>query len=136
MVGRVLVLLYEVLLECLLYSYPPVCILIQGISPSNILAITFTTAAAAEMRERIGVVAGKAAAKELTISTFHSFSLQLCRLHAKKYVLPKLIKRDFFLILLLESNIVRLIQWKFWFVYIISQHEVKLITWYDGGYYY
>ncbi|KAL8520279.1 hypothetical protein ACS0TY_010995 [Phlomoides rotata] len=66
MVGRVLVLLH------------------QDISPSNILAMTFTTTAAAEMRERIGVVAGKAAAKELTISTFHSFSLQLCRLHAEK----------------------------------------------------
>ncbi|KAL7147626.1 hypothetical protein ABFS83_06G119900 [Erythranthe nasuta] len=66
MVGRVLMLLCE------------------GISPSNILAMTFTTAAAAEMRDRIGKVAGKAAAKELTISTFHSFSLQLCRLHAEK----------------------------------------------------
>ncbi|XP_057776790.1 LOW QUALITY PROTEIN: ATP-dependent DNA helicase SRS2-like protein At4g25120 [Salvia miltiorrhiza] len=66
MVGRVLVLLSE------------------GISPSNILAMTFTTAAAAEMRGRIGAIAGKAAAKELTISTFHSFSLQLCRLHAEK----------------------------------------------------
>ncbi|KAH6771248.1 P-loop containing nucleoside triphosphate hydrolases superfamily protein [Perilla frutescens var. hirtella] len=66
MVGRVLVLLSE------------------GINPSNILAMTFTTAAAAEMRERIGAIAGKAVAKELTISTFHSFSLQLCRLHAEK----------------------------------------------------
>lgn len=46
--------------------------------------MTFTTAAAAEMRERIGAIAGKAAAKDLTISTFHSFSLQLCRLHAEK----------------------------------------------------
>ncbi|KAJ8772422.1 hypothetical protein K2173_027599 [Erythroxylum novogranatense] len=66
MVGRVLVLLSE------------------GISPSNILAMTFTTAAASEMRDRIGGVAGKATAKELTISTFHSFSLQLCRSHAEK----------------------------------------------------
>ncbi|CAA3017265.1 ATP-dependent DNA helicase SRS2 At4g25120 [Olea europaea subsp. europaea] len=66
MVGRVLMLLNE------------------GIGPSHILAMTFTTAAAAEMRERIGAVTGKAAAKELTISTFHSFSLQLCRLHAEK----------------------------------------------------
>lgn len=47
--------------------------------------MTFTTAAASEMRERIGRVAGKTAAKELTISTFHSFSLQLCRTHAEKY---------------------------------------------------
>ncbi|GLT55378.1 hypothetical protein SLA2020_285070 [Shorea laevis] len=68
MVGRVFMLLNE------------------GISPSNILAMTFTTAAASEMRDRIGAVAGKAIAKELPISTFHSFSLQLCRSHAEKYV--------------------------------------------------
>ncbi|KAJ0263320.1 ATP-dependent DNA helicase SRS2-like protein [Hirschfeldia incana] len=66
MVGRVLVLLNE------------------GLHPSNILAMTFTTAATAEMRERIGKSAGKKAAKEITISTFHSFSLQLCRMHADK----------------------------------------------------
>ncbi|XAR66087.1 DNA helicase [Bertholletia excelsa] len=66
MVGRILMLLKE------------------GIGPSNILAMTFTTAAASEMRDRIGAVAGKAMAKELTISTFHSFSLQLCRSHAEK----------------------------------------------------
>ncbi|XP_029128591.1 ATP-dependent DNA helicase SRS2-like protein At4g25120 isoform X3 [Cajanus cajan] len=66
MVGRVLMLLNE------------------GISPSNILAMTFTTAAASEMRERIGTIAGKATAKELTISTFHSFSLKLCRSHGEK----------------------------------------------------
>ncbi|XP_043806045.1 ATP-dependent DNA helicase SRS2-like protein At4g25120 isoform X2 [Manihot esculenta] len=66
MVGRVLMLLSE------------------GISPTNILAMTFTTAAASEMRDRIGAVAGKAIAKELMISTFHSFSLQLCRSYAEK----------------------------------------------------
>ncbi|KAM2721805.1 hypothetical protein EV2_042828 [Malus domestica] len=66
MVGRVLMLLNE------------------GISASNILAMTFTTAAASEMRDRIGSVTGKATAKLLTISTFHSFSLQLCRSHAEK----------------------------------------------------
>ncbi|KAG5558235.1 hypothetical protein RHGRI_008237 [Rhododendron griersonianum] len=68
MVGRVLMLLNE------------------GIGPSNILAMTFTTAAASEMRDRIGAVAGKATAKELMISTFHSLSLQLCRSHAEKFV--------------------------------------------------
>ncbi|RXH94807.1 hypothetical protein DVH24_024491 [Malus domestica] len=66
MVGRVLMMLNE------------------GISASNILAMTFTTAAASEMRDRIGSVTGKATAKLLTISTFHSFSLQLCRSHAEK----------------------------------------------------
>ncbi|WOL07152.1 ATP-dependent DNA helicase SRS2-like protein [Canna indica] len=66
MVGRVLTLLKE------------------GIGPSNILAMTFTTAAASEMRDRLGAVAGKAVAKEIEISTFHSFCLQLCRRHAEK----------------------------------------------------
>ncbi|XP_077235157.1 P-loop containing nucleoside triphosphate hydrolases superfamily protein [Tasmannia lanceolata] len=66
MVGRVLMLLKE------------------GIDPTFILAMTFTTAAASEMRDRIGAVTGKAIAKELTISTFHSFCLQLCRSHAEK----------------------------------------------------
>ncbi|PNX97699.1 ATP-dependent DNA helicase-like protein [Trifolium pratense] len=65
MVGRVLVLLNE------------------GISPLNILAMTFTSAAATEMRKRIGAITGKEMAKELTISTFHSFCLQLCRSHAE-----------------------------------------------------
>ncbi|KAF8669505.1 hypothetical protein HU200_051306 [Digitaria exilis] len=66
MVGRVLTLLKK------------------GIPPSNILAMTFTTAAASEMRDRIGTVVGKAVAKEIAISTFHSFCLQLCRTHAEK----------------------------------------------------
>ncbi|XP_040382180.1 ATP-dependent DNA helicase SRS2-like protein At4g25120 isoform X2 [Oryza brachyantha] len=66
MVGRVLTLLKE------------------EIPPSNILAMTFTTAAASEMRDRIGAVVGKAVAKEIIISTFHSFCLQLCRTHAEK----------------------------------------------------
>ncbi|CAK9135092.1 unnamed protein product [Ilex paraguariensis] len=59
-------------------------LLSKGIGPSHVLAMTFTTAAASEMRERIGSVAGKAVAKELTVSTFHSFSLQICRTHAEK----------------------------------------------------
>ncbi|PAN14052.1 hypothetical protein PAHAL_2G380900 [Panicum hallii] len=66
MVGRVLTLLKE------------------GIPPSNILAMTFTTAAASEMRDRIGTVVGKAVAREIAISTFHSFCLHLCRTHAEK----------------------------------------------------
>ncbi|XP_056683975.1 ATP-dependent DNA helicase SRS2-like protein At4g25120 isoform X2 [Spinacia oleracea] len=56
----------------------------QGIGPSHILSMTFTTAAASEMRDRVAVVAGKEVGKALTISTFHSFSLQLCRAHADK----------------------------------------------------
>ncbi|XP_043723434.1 ATP-dependent DNA helicase SRS2-like protein At4g25120 isoform X2 [Telopea speciosissima] len=59
-------------------------LLCKGIDQSHILAMTFTIAAASEMRNRIGLVAGKSVAKELTISTFHSFCLQLCCSHAEK----------------------------------------------------
>ncbi|OAE25237.1 hypothetical protein AXG93_1420s1000 [Marchantia polymorpha subsp. ruderalis] len=56
----------------------------EGIEPKCVLAMTFTTAAANEMRERVGAAIGKIASKELAISTFHSFCLQLCRTHADK----------------------------------------------------
>jgi superfamily I DNA/RNA helicase len=78
--------------------------------------MTFTTAAASEMRDRIGAVAGKATAKELTISTFHSFSLQLCRSHAEKYVHSEIvwnfckIANDLHLLLLNFVSLAKLIK--------------------------
>ncbi|GAQ83934.1 ATP-dependent DNA helicase [Klebsormidium nitens] len=59
-------------------------LLSQGVKASQVLALTFTIAAASEMRERVAREVGKTTAKELTITTFHSFCLQLCRTHAKK----------------------------------------------------
>ncbi|KAG6501487.1 hypothetical protein ZIOFF_041368 [Zingiber officinale] len=58
----------------------------NGLARADIaqIAMTFTIAAASEMRDQIGIVAGKAVAKEIEISTFHSFCLQLCRKHAEK----------------------------------------------------
>src|SRR5438105_3476399 len=50
----------------------------RGVPPASILAITFTTAAAATLRQRLAGVLGDVA-RDLTITTFHALGLRLIR---------------------------------------------------------
>jgi hypothetical protein len=61
----------------------------RGARPSHILAVTFTKNAAAEMRERLAGELGQWAVGRMTISTFHSFCLKVCRAHAHLRGVPK-----------------------------------------------
>lgn len=49
----------------------------QAVKPADVVAVTFTNKAAKELKERLEGLLGRAAAKRLTIGTFHSICLNL-----------------------------------------------------------
>jgi DNA helicase-2/ATP-dependent DNA helicase PcrA len=55
------------------------------VDPENVLALTFTNAAAYNMRERLGNIVGAELAHRVCISTFHSFAEDMMKTHADAF---------------------------------------------------
>jgi DNA helicase-2/ATP-dependent DNA helicase PcrA len=63
-------------------------LLMQGVSPHRILALTFTNKAAKEMKERIASIVGYETARNLWMGTFHSIFARILRNEADKLGYP------------------------------------------------
>ncbi|MCL2133426.1 MAG: UvrD-helicase domain-containing protein [Bacteroidales bacterium] len=69
-------------------TYRIAYLLQQGISPHNVLALTFTNKAANEMKERIGQLVGKEKAQRLWTGTFHAIFSRILHIEAEHLGFP------------------------------------------------
>ena len=60
----------------------------KGVSPQQLLAITFTNKAAEEMRERLTRLVGEATARQIVVSTFHAACAMILREDGERIGLP------------------------------------------------
>ena len=70
-------------------TYRIAALIRHGARPEQILAVTFTNKAAAEMQERSGKLLGKRQAAKPEISTFHSLCVRILRRHARRLGYPE-----------------------------------------------
>ena len=61
----------------------------NGVSPHEILAVTFTNKAAREMKERLASYLGEQTAQKLWVGTFHSICGRILRMDIDKYSAPE-----------------------------------------------
>lgn len=65
-------------------TYRIAYMLLKGINPFNILALTFTNKAASEMKERIHTIVGDGLSKAVNMGTFHSVFYRILRVEGEK----------------------------------------------------
>ena len=69
-------------------TYRVAYLISQGVSPGNIICLTFTNKAAREMKERVGKVVGDDLSKYLWMGTFHSIFARILRADSDKLGYP------------------------------------------------